>query len=95
MPMWIRSLEAAKHLKDAEFTPTEEAIFITLTMVNFAIELSDDSINTKKQLSPFVDEIFRSMKRYYMENLPSEDYGYRMGRIVMLLSLCTVSVLTV
>jgi len=88
MPMWIRCLEVVKHLKDAEFTPVEEAVFITLIMINAIINICGDSLRTKNQLSPFTNEIFKSMKRYYMETMPSEDYGYRMGRIVMLLSLC-------
>ncbi|KAE9547937.1 hypothetical protein FO519_008853 [Halicephalobus sp. NKZ332] len=89
MPMWIRTQEIVRYLKEADFTPTEEAVFVTLTMVNFIINLCDNGSQMKHQLMPFVNQIFKSMKRYYTENLPSEDYGYRMGRLVMLLSLCT------
>uniref|UniRef100_A0AC34QME3 Nuclear receptor domain-containing protein n=1 Tax=Panagrolaimus sp. JU765 TaxID=591449 RepID=A0AC34QME3_9BILA len=88
-PMWGRVLENVGHLHQANLSSIDLSVFLVLAVINVIIKHSKDSVKTRMNLAPFMDKIFRVMKRNYSQEHDSDDYGTKMGRIIMLLPMVT------
>lgn len=90
-PMWSRTLEIVGHLHQANLSSIDLSVFLILAIINVINKHSNNLMKTKLKLAPFMDKIFRFMKKHYSQGHDSDDYGTKMGKIIMLLPMVTVS----